>query len=189
MRCALSAVALIALALASTACTAQLATGYAAPREDGYPRVLALQAQLVDPEIAGAAVGVGADAALGVDALSLRRGTLSVAYHHPTGSLVPLGFEAGLEVGFGEPHATEWDGPGVYLGPTATGLLRLAGGADDGAAFELLGARVDLALSGRGGVWAPPEGSDEGPSGEITGLLGVRLTLATDLWRAGGETQ
>jgi hypothetical protein len=59
--------------------------------------------------------------------------------------------EPGLDLGIGGPIARVYSGLGGYLGAAASGRFRVLGVDEAETAFNVIGARMDIVLAGRGG--------------------------------------
>jgi hypothetical protein len=142
---------------------------------------MALETRVHDARRAGPFLG-GA-ATLGFEdakhVLHLRSGALVAGYHFAGRGV--FGGEVGGEMGVGEPFGRDFSGPGFYGGVRGTALTRLWGKPDDERVHQILSPLFDLALQGKCGVWAAPEGSRDPVVPEASITLGVRLTLSTDL--------
>jgi hypothetical protein len=82
--------------------------------------------------------------------------------------------EPGMDLGLGGPIARAYPGIGAYLGASATARLFLMGVNDEEPAFNVVAPSLELVLIGRGGEWAPPEGS---PSTRLVGEYGIEIGL------------
>ena len=98
------------------------------------------------------------------------------------------GAEIALEGGGGEPAFVDYDSPGMYLGASAAGLVRLYGDQDVTPGFAPVGFLFDLVTTARAGCWAPPAGQtrfDDQAEGRLE--LGLRITVLSDLLDISGE--
>lgn len=178
----LSSSALLGAAL--SACAAQMGPGWTT-HGGAAPSTLSIEGRTFVPRKSGPLLGASVNAAFGDRAapLRVRSGMVSAGYHARTADRFPLGFggEAALDLGLGQPTLRDLGGTGGYVGASGTLLVRLGGPGDDEPRFDILSTLVDLAMTSRVGVWTNPEGSPQPVTGELGGLLALRLTFTSDL--------
>ncbi|HEX2675440.1 MAG TPA: hypothetical protein VHM19_02340 [Polyangiales bacterium] len=95
--------------------------------------------------------------------------------------LSPFSLELGADLGAGEPAAARWGGTSAYLGASTGVLFRILGHQDSEVGYLPAGYLLDAVLTVRGGVWGRPGGDPRAERGELSALLGLRITGISDL--------
>ena len=169
----------LALLCVLTGCGVQALGAVQARDGGGTPLTANLGGRIVGTRSDG--VYAGGDVVLGVPhggGFGIRHGIATVG-HRWLGH--PLSFELGADVGAGRPAMLHWDGTALYMGASSTLLYRLCGRQDTDVGYAPAAVLWDLALSARGGVWSRPEGDDRNEVGDAAVLLGLRMTVVSDL--------
>jgi hypothetical protein len=179
--------------LGTAACGAQLGGGITSSSAVNPDRSLymttAIQTQNIRTN--GSLVGLRATWLPDPSGLHARNAVMAFGYDLHTGASVPLGLEGSVELGAGGSAHARFDGIGMYTGLSITPRLRLPllASRDLGAGYNLLMSYCDLVLTGRAGMWAPPENPDHHQSyGEWAIETGIRITLASDAVNAPSQS-
>jgi hypothetical protein len=174
--------ALFALATSLCACALQAGTAVHFPRpaDDAVPLALELGVKLKPERRSGMYGSLDAVFAKPSETqqFGVREAALGAGYHL---AWKALGIELGPRLGVGEPAFRAFPGTGFHVAGDLTLLFRLYGKADQLVGFIPLGATIDLALFGRGGVWARPYQGHIAEIGAGVVGLGVRLGLISSV--------
>ncbi len=185
--------ALVALmAINALGCSLQTTTGWATRNPDFAPRLLQVEGQLEDMRRHGPVLGVrGVAVVEGAERpIALRNAQLFAGYQLRPRFRKP-GFEAGLDLGLGEPTFVDFDGIGGYVGARASLLYRLYGDADtDPTAYYTATFLLDVVAGSYLGVWTAPAETGARPVvADSGGFVGFRFGIGTDVARAPLEGQ
>jgi hypothetical protein len=96
-------------------------------------------------------------------------------------------FEAGGEIGAGEPMLVDFDGPGLYGGLVVSPMIRICGNQDVEPGFAAAGLLFDAGFTFRTGAWFPPDAPGNSVVAESSGQLAIRVTIISDLLDASGK--